>query len=175
MKSRILLFALVVAVFPAAAQTASVAALPKITLHIGKVELKAEIAATPAEEERGLMFRTSLGDNDGMIFLLQPAPQTAEFWMKNTLIPLSVAYIGKNGTILEIHDMQPGDPTVPDNQLPRTRSDSDQVYFALETNLHWFSLNGVKVGDKITPPPETLRQAGISPERLKAIKDSITR
>jgi len=130
--------------------------LSKVTLHVGKAVMKTEIAATPAEEERGLMFRTSLGDNDGMIFLL-PGPQTAEFWMKNTLIPLSVAFIGKDGTLLEIHDMQPGDPGVPDDQLPRTRSDSDQVYFALETNLHWFSLNGVKPGDKITPSPATLK------------------
>jgi len=91
-----------------------------------------------------------------MIFLL-PTIQTAEFWMKNTLIPLSVAFIDKNGVILEIHDMQPGDPSVPDAQLPRTRSDSDQVAYALEMNLHWFSLNGIKAGDKIVPPPATLK------------------
>jgi hypothetical protein len=157
MKSWLLPLALLLAVLPAAAQTAPVGDLTTTTLHIGKADLKTEIAATPAEEERGLMFRTSLGDNNGMLFLLQPAPQTAEFWMKNTLIPLSVAFIGKDGTILEIHDMQPGDPTVPDDQLPRTRSDSDQIYFALETNLHWFSLNGVKAGDKITPLPATLK------------------
>jgi uncharacterized protein len=129
--------------------------LTKATLHIGKTALNAEIAATPEQEERGLMYRTSLGDNDGMIFLLPL--QRAEFWMKNTLIPLSVAFIGKDGTILEIHDMQPADPRLSDESLPRTRSDSDQVNYALEMNLHWFSLNGIKPGDKITPPPATLK------------------
>ena len=157
MNLRFLFLIPLLATLPALAQDAPVVELPKVTMHAGKADLNAEIATTPAQEERGLMFRTSLGDNDGMIFLLQPAPQTAEFWMKNTLIPLSVAYIGKDGTILEIHDMQPADPTMPDSQLPRTKSDSDQIYFALEMNLHWFSLNGVKPGDKITPPPLTLR------------------
>jgi uncharacterized membrane protein (UPF0127 family) len=157
MKPRFLLLAFVLAALPVAGQSAPAGQLPRVTLHVGKAELKTEIASTPAEEERGLMFRPRLGDNEGMIFLLQPAPQTAEFWMKNTLIPLSVAFIGKDGTILEIHDMQPGDPTAPDEQLPRTRSDSNQVCYALEANLHWFSLNGVKAGDKITPPPATLK------------------
>jgi uncharacterized membrane protein (UPF0127 family) len=134
--------------------TDSVGPMAKVTLHVGKASLTTEIAATHAQEERGLMFVTKLPDNDGMIFLLPLGP--AEFWMKNTLIPLSVAFIDKNGVILEIHDMKPGDPTVPDSLLPRTRSDSDQVAYALETNLHWFALNGVKPGDKIDPAPSTL-------------------
>ena len=134
----------------------SAATLPKVTLHIGNASLTIEIAATQAQEERGLMFRTKLGDNDGMIFIL-PTIQTAEFWMKNTLIPLSVAYIDKDGVILEIHDMQPGNPNVANANLPRTKSDSNQVAYALETNLHWFTLNGIKPGDKIMPPPATLK------------------
>ena len=122
--------------------------LAKVTLHLGQASLTTEIAATRAQEERGLMYRLALGDNDGMIFLL-PKITTATFWMKNTLIPLSIAFIDKNGVILEIHDMKAQDETI-------TRSDSDQVAYALETNLHWFTLNGVKPGDKITPPPATL-------------------
>jgi uncharacterized membrane protein (UPF0127 family) len=135
-----------------------VGTLAKVTLHIGKASLNAEIAATPAQQERGLMFITKMPDNDGMIFLL-PYPMTATFWMKNTRIPLSVAYIDKDGVILEIHDMQPADPTAPDALLPVTRSDSDKIFYALETNLHWFSLNGIKVGAKIQPAPATLRTA----------------
>jgi len=154
-----LLFGLFVSLcLPVCAQTGptdDVGPLAKVTLHIGKASLTTEIAASSAHEERGLMYRTQLGDNDGMIFLL-PKVTTAEFWMKNTLIPLSVAFIDKDGVILEIHDMQPGDPSVPDDQLPRTRSDSDQVAYALETNLHWFALNGIKPGDKIQPSPATL-------------------
>lgn len=137
------------------AQDDSVGPMAKVTLRIGDASLNAEIAASGAQQERGLMWRTSMDDNDGMIFLLG-APQTAEFWMKNTLIPLSVAFIDKNGVILEIHDMKATDPSTPDAQLPRYRSESSLVSYALETNLHWFALNGVKPGDKIQPPPATL-------------------
>ncbi|MCE0485119.1 MAG: DUF192 domain-containing protein [Methylacidiphilales bacterium] len=121
--------------------------LPAVTLHVGKATLHTEIAATPEQQEIGLMYRTRLADNDGMIFLLPLG--TATFWMKNTYIPLSVAFIDKNGVILEIHDMKALDTTI-------TRSDSDQVAYALEANLHWFSLNGIKPGDKLDPPPSTL-------------------
>jgi uncharacterized membrane protein (UPF0127 family) len=129
--------------------------LPKVALHIGHATLNTQVAATPSEQETGLMYVTHLPDNDGMIFLL-PRVSIQTFWMKNTLIPLSVAYIDKTGVILEIHDMQPGDPTVPDSELPRTQSESDQVAYALETNLHWFALNGIKPGDKIEPAPAML-------------------
>ncbi len=101
------------------------------------------------------MFCPKLGDNDGMIFLLENVGQ-ASFWMKNTLIPLSVAFIDKDGVILEIHDMVPADPNVPDDLLPVTHSDSNEVAYALETNVHWFALNGVKPGDKLDPAPGTL-------------------
>ncbi|MEI9998333.1 MAG: DUF192 domain-containing protein [Verrucomicrobiota bacterium] len=156
--SLVLAFALFTAL-PLAAQnvpTEPNVGLKKVDLHIGKAGLKTELADTPVEDERGLMFRTSLGDNDGMLFFL-PGPQTAEFWMKNTLIPLSIAFLDKDGVILEIHDMQPADPGLRDMDIPRTHSDSDQVCFAIEANLHWFSLNGVKPGDKVTPPPGTLK------------------
>src|SRR5258708_33577739 len=140
--------------FSCRAQNAPVGVLQKVTLDIGKANIEAEIAATPEQEERGLMFRTHLGDNDGMIFLL-PKITTATFWMKNTLIPLSIAFIDKNGVILEIHDMMPMDETI-------TRSESDHVAYALETNLHWFALNGIKPGDKLDPPPASLGKASPS-------------
>jgi uncharacterized protein len=155
MKKRILVVALFGLFLPISlpAQTAApdapaVEPMAKVTLHLGKVSLTTEIAATSAQQERGLMYVTKLGDNEGMIFLL-PQVTTATFWMKNTLIPLSIAFIDKNGVILEIHDMKPMDETI-------TRSDSDKVAYALETNLHWFSLNDVKPGDKIDPAPSTL-------------------
>ena len=152
------LLSLLLAALPALAQTGSsdsVAPMSEVTLHIDKADLDTLVAATSAQQERGLMWVKSMPDNEGMIFLL-PTVTTATFWMRNTLIPLSVAFIDKNGTILEIHDMQTADPSLPDNQVPITRSDSDQVAYALETNLHWFSLNSIKPGDKITPPPATL-------------------
>jgi hypothetical protein len=73
--------------------------------------------------------------------------------MKNTLIPLSIAFLDKNGTILELHDMKAMDTSI-------TRSDSDQVAYAIEANLHWFDLNGIKPGMKINPAPDAiLKQA----------------
>ncbi|MCE0496960.1 MAG: DUF192 domain-containing protein [Methylacidiphilales bacterium] len=126
--------------------------LPMVSLHVGKAQLITEVASTHEQQETGLMYRTKMADNHGMIFLL-PTITTATFWMKNTLIPLSVAYIDKNGVILEIHDMKALDTSI-------TRSDSDQVAYALETNLHWFALNGIKPGDRIEPPPSTLGQPG---------------
>jgi uncharacterized membrane protein (UPF0127 family) len=162
MKRRLFSWALLVICLggfgPGRAQTNSgddVGQLVQVDLHIGKATLHTQVAATGAQQERGLMFVRKMPDNDGMIFLL-PTITTATFWMKNTLIPLSVAFIDKNGVILDIHDMQPGDPSVPDSALPITRSDNDQVAYALETNLHWFSLNGIKPGAKIDPPPATL-------------------
>jgi len=122
--------------------------LPTVTLHIGNATLETEVAATTNQEEIGLMYRSQMSDNHGMIFLL-PRIETATFWMKNTLIPLSVAFIDKDGVILEIHDMKAQDETI-------TRSDSNQVAYALETNLHWFALNGIKPGEKIEPPPANL-------------------
>jgi uncharacterized membrane protein (UPF0127 family) len=132
--------------------------LPSVDLHIDHAVLHTEIASTGQERETGLMYVHAMPDNDGMIFLMPDVSQ-ATFWMKNTLIPLSVAFIDRNGVILDIHDMQPADPRVPDADLPRTLSRNDQVAYALETNLHWFSLNGIKPGDKIEPPPATLGPA----------------
>jgi len=112
MKQRLLIAALIglyaALLLPLSAQTGpndSVGPMAKVTLHIGKASLTTTIAVTHAQQERGLMYVTQMPDNAGMIFLL-PKIQTATFWMKNTLIPLSVAFIDKDGVILEIHDMQ---------------------------------------------------------------------
>jgi uncharacterized membrane protein (UPF0127 family) len=118
--------------------------LPTVPLHIGKATLTTEIASTAHESEIGLMYRRSLPDNAGMLFVLPVG--RAQFWMKNTLIPLSVAFLDRQGTILEIHDMKALDTSI-------TASESDQVAYAIETNLHWFSLNGIKPGTKIDPAP----------------------
>jgi uncharacterized membrane protein (UPF0127 family) len=119
--------------------------LPMMDLHIDNAVIHTEIAATEKEQEIGLMYVTKLPDNEGMLFLL-PTITQATFWMKNTLIPLSIAYIDRNGVILDIHDMKAMDESI-------VRSDTDQVAYALEANLHWFALNGIKPGDKLLPPP----------------------
>ena len=120
--------------------------LPSIPVHVGKAMMQVEVTSTPEQRELGLMYRKNLPDNEGMSFALPLG--VATFWMKNTLIPLSIAFIDQNGTILEIHDMKALDTSI-------LRSESNQVAYALEANLHWFALNGVKVGDKLDPPPAT--------------------
>ncbi len=131
--------------------------LPKVDFTIGKATLHTEIASTSMQREIGLMYRTKMADNDGMIFIM-PAVGPVTFWMKNTRIALSIAFVDKNGVILEIHDMQPEDFSKPhtDRDLPITHSESDQIAYALEANIHWFALNGIKPGAKLDPLPATL-------------------
>jgi len=106
----------------------------------GNVTLTAELAMTEAQREQGLMYRKELKDGEGMLFVFQN-DQILSFWMKNTLVPLSIAYISYNGRILEIYDMQPGN-------LDPVRS-SRSVRYALEVPQGWFSRAGLGVGDRV--------------------------
>lgn len=117
-------------------------ALPVIEIKAGAASIHTEVARSPEEKELGLMFRTTLPDNNGMIFIFEEKKR-ASFWMKNTRIPLSIAFIDSQGVILEIADMQAmSEQTV--------NSASDQVAFALEVNQHWFALNKIKAGDHLS-------------------------
>ncbi|MDR1955473.1 MAG: DUF192 domain-containing protein, partial [Treponema sp.] len=93
------------------------------------IPITAEIARTDQERSQGLMNRKSLADGKGMLFVFEK-DQILSFWMKNTLIPLSIAFISSEGKILEIHDMAPGDM----NTLHSSRS----ARYALETPQSWF-------------------------------------
>lgn len=85
--------------------------IPLTVTHAGKVHsFRVEVAASTQEQARGLMFRTEMGAEEGMIFPMNP-PRTASFWMKNTVIPLDIIYIGVDGRILNIADAQPYDET----------------------------------------------------------------
>jgi uncharacterized protein len=114
-----------------------------ITTADEEVELSIEVADDEAERSRGLMFRTSLEEDAGMVFLY-PEPTAGSFWMKNTLIPLSIAFFDADGTILRILDMEPceGDP------CPLY---TPGVAFtgALEVNRGAFERLGVREGDTI--------------------------
>ncbi len=114
--------------------------LPTVPLSIGKHALVAEVAASPETRERGLMFRYDLKENEGMLFVF-PATQRLAFWMKNTPLPLSIAFIDARGTILNIRDMMPfttdGHP-----------SEGDALY-ALEVNRGWFAQRGIRAGDRV--------------------------
>jgi uncharacterized protein len=120
--------------------------LKTVRLQIGTETLIAEVAETPEQAQTGLMFRKTLPDNQGMIFVFDP-PKQANFWMKNTWVPLSIAFIDSSGKILEIRSMKPLDETP-------VQSASDQVAFALETNAGWFGRHGLQPGTIITGLPK---------------------
>jgi uncharacterized membrane protein (UPF0127 family) len=104
------------------------------------VRLRVELALTEEEQSQGLMYRKSLSDGEGMLFDFG-RDKLASFWMKNTLIPLSIAYINSDGSILEIHDMRPED-------LSLIRS-SRSVRYALEVPQGWFGRAGIGPGDRV--------------------------
>lgn len=112
--------------------------LPTIKLWLGAKEVIAEQATTPAQIQTGMMFRQQMGENDGMLFIFA-RPIQASFWMRNTLIPLTCAYLDSDGVILEIHDMKPLDETA----IP---SATDEVQYVLEMKQGWFERNGIGKG-----------------------------
>jgi uncharacterized membrane protein (UPF0127 family) len=116
-----------------------------VELKILETALTAEVADTPQASENGLMFRDSLPENRGMLFVFDQ-PKKASFWMRNTRIPLSIAYLDSTGKILEIKSMKPLDETV----VP---SVSDQVAYALEVNQGWFDRHGIAAGAKVDGIP----------------------
>jgi uncharacterized protein len=114
--------------------------LLRIPLYIHEKELWVEVAKTPAERARGLMGRRHLGQEEGMFFIFETEDYHA-FWMKDTFIPLSIAFIDKSGRIVEIADMKP--------LSLESHSPPKPVLYALEMRKGWFSRNGIKVGDVV--------------------------
>lgn len=114
-------------------------------LTINDKTISVELAVTMEQQARGLMFRKSLPENHGMLFFFEQ-PKQASFWMKNTLIPLSIAFIDQQGTILEIYPLEPLDTSA-------VVSRSYRVKYALEMNRNWFNRNQIQAGDKIQGIP----------------------
>jgi len=112
----------------------------KVPLYIGQREIWVEVAKTPQERSQGLMERKYLGKDDGMFFIFETEDRHG-FWMKNTFIPLSIAFIDKNGRIVWITDMK---PLTLDSHVP-----PQPILYALEMNKGWFSSHGIKAGDTI--------------------------
>jgi uncharacterized membrane protein (UPF0127 family) len=119
--------------------------LPTAELKVGENVIQTEIANTPQSSETGLMFRPSMPEDHGMLFVFDE-PRKATFWMKNTQFPLSIAYIDANHTILEIKSMKPYDETV----IP---SATNKVAFALEVNEGWFTRHKIVPGTTIQGIP----------------------
>jgi uncharacterized protein len=119
--------------------------LRTVELRIADARLTTEIADTPQASENGLMFRDSLPENNGMLFIFD-TPRKASFWMRNTKIPLSIAFIDSTGRILEIKSMAPLDESIVPSQ-------SDQIVYALEVNNGWFDQHRIGPGTKVEGIP----------------------
>ena len=112
----------------------------KINLMIGEQAVLAEVAATPQSRERGLMRRDQLCADCGMLFVFEKADRYG-FWMKDTPLPLSIAFIAADGAIINIAEMQP--ETTGIHRAER------EVLYALEMHSGWFARNGIKPGDRV--------------------------
>lgn len=128
----------------AGAQEGPQPTLPITTLGASFHNIKAEVASTPLQHEIGLMFRTSMGANEGMIFVFERPGQQC-FWMKNTLLPLQVAFIDDDGTVVNLDEMKPKTLT--------PHCSSKPVRFVLEMNTGWFTKHGIRPGAKLTGAP----------------------
>ncbi len=122
--------------------------LPTVTIDASggdEVMVRVEIADEPSEQARGLMHRTALAENRGMLFVFRKEERLS-FWMKNTLIPLSVAFMDSEGRIVDIQDMKPLDDD------PPHYVSAEPARYALEVNKGFFEENGVEVGDRAELP-----------------------
>ena len=133
----------------ASAPTSLAEELATIQLSVKGYRVVAEVAATPETRTTGLMHRFSLKPGHGMLFVFS-TPQPLAFWMKNTFIPLSIAFISRDGDILNIEDMSP--------QTENTHPSRGLAQYALEMKKGWFAERGIGVGDRV----EGLEKAGKS-------------
>jgi len=105
-------------------------------IKVGGTAVRAEIAANPPDRERGLMYRTSMPENEGMLFIF-PEAKFQAFWMKNTLMPLDIGYFDDQGFLIEVVQMKPDDGTA---RYPS----SEPALYALEMNAGWFEKHGIR-------------------------------
>jgi hypothetical protein len=138
MRPLLFLLPILVLSLPACASR-SASNLPVIKVTLGSKTIRAEVAQTAAAQARGLMYRRDLGWNKGMLFVYEDE-KILSFWMENTFVPLSIAFLDPDGQILHIAHMEP---------LSKTshRSPTKALY-ALEMNQGWFEKEGVRVGDR---------------------------
>jgi uncharacterized membrane protein (UPF0127 family) len=130
----------------AQAQDGRPQALPAIELVAGDAAITAEVARNERERETGLMYRTALAPDAGMLFVFGD-PQRQCFWMRNTLVALAAAFIADDGRIVNIVEMAP--------RTQESHCSSRPVRFVLEMNGRWFARHGVEPGDYVTGEPFT--------------------
>ena len=136
MRSLWLLFVLMVGVPSALAQSR----LPLMELAVGFHRIEAEVAAIPEHRMVGLMHRKSMPQQHGMLFVF-PQVERHCMWMRNTLLPLSVAFLDEKGVILNVEDMQP--------ETENNHCAAKEARYALEMNLGWFKARGARAGTSI--------------------------
>ena len=118
--------------------------LPAVRLNAGMHLIQAELAQTPDQRGIGLMHRKAMGANEGMLFVFEQAGQQC-FWMKNTLLPLSIAFLNDDGTVVNIESMKP--------QTLDGHCSAKPVRFALEMNDGWFAKRAIRPGAKLQGAP----------------------
>ncbi len=118
--------------------------LPTIKLSAGMHVIQVELAQTPQERSVGLMFRNTMPTNDGMLFAFEQPGQQC-FWMKNTLLPLSAAFIADDGSVVNIEQMKP--------QTLDSHCSAKPVRFVLEMNDGWFAKRGIRPGTRLQGAP----------------------
>ena len=123
-----------------AAQEAPQMNLPVAQLQAGMHNIRAQVAATPEQRATGLMHRREMAQHEGMLFVFEQ-PSVQCFWMKNTLLPLSIAFVADDGTVVNIHEMKP--------QTLDSHCSDKPVRYVLEMNQGWFAKRGVKTGFKL--------------------------
>ncbi len=127
-----------------AQETSSPQQLPTITLRAGMFNIQAQVARSPDQRAKGLMFREQMPAHEGMLFVFESAtPQC--FWMRNTLLPLSIAFIADDGTIVNTAEMAP--------KTDASHCSTKPVRYALEMNQGWFDKRGMKPGARLLGGP----------------------
>ena len=118
--------------------------LPRVRISAGMYQIDAQVAQTPRQREIGLMFRKEMPQAEGMIFVFEE-PSTQCFWMKNTLLPLTAAFVADDGRIVNLADMKP--------MTEDSHCSKEPVRFVLEMNQGWFAKKGIKPGFRLTGAP----------------------
>ena len=122
--------------------------LPRVQLIAGEHEIYAHVARTAEERSLGLMFRRDLPDDEGMLFMCEER-EVQNFWMKDTPLPLSIAFIDEDGTIVKLDDMDPN--------VLEGASSGQPVRWVLEVNQGWFAERAIPAGTRVTGPPFLLQ------------------
>lgn len=118
--------------------------LPHVELTAGMYRIDAQVALTPEQREIGLMWRKQMPMHEGMLFVFEQPGQQC-FWMKNTLLPLTAAFVRDDGSIVNLADMQP--------QTTNSHCSVEPVRYVLEMNQGWFARHGIKPGFKLGGAP----------------------